>query len=59
MLLNDPIYVEAARVFAQNAVANGGTSVTSQLDWAFERALNRPPTAEERAMLTELLRNAA
>ena len=53
-LLNDPIYVEAARVFAQNAVANGGTSFKSQLAWVFERALNRPPTAEERAALTGL-----
>ena len=43
VLLNDPIYVEAARVFAQNAIANGGKSVDAQLDWVFERALNRPP----------------
>ena len=48
-LLNDPIYVEAARVFAQNAIANGGkTFRTRQLDWVFDRALNRrarPPTS--------------
>jgi len=53
-LLNDPIYVEAARVFAQNAVANGGNSVRSQLEWVFDRALNRLPTAEERAVLSGL-----
>ena len=53
-LLNDPIYVEAARVFAQNAVANGGKSVKSQLAWVFDRALNRPPTEEERAVLNRL-----
>ena len=50
-LLNDPIYVEAARVFAQNAVANGGGSFRSRLEWIFDRALNRTPTAEERAVL--------
>jgi hypothetical protein len=50
-LLNDPIYVEAARVFAQNAIANGGKSFRTRLDWVFERALNRPPTADERSIL--------
>src|SRR6185295_7845810 len=53
-LLNDPIYVEAARVFAQNAVANGGGSFRSRLAWIFDRALNRPPTAEEHAILSGL-----
>jgi len=53
-LLNDPIYVEAARAFAQNAVANGGKSFRSRLAWVFDRALNRPPTAEERAVLSGL-----
>jgi len=53
-LLNDPIYVEAARVFAQNAVANGGTSFKSRLEWIFDRALNRAPTAAERAVLSGL-----
>jgi hypothetical protein len=53
-LLNDPIYVEAARVFAQNTVANGGRSFRSQLEWIFDRALNRPPTADERAVLSGL-----
>ena len=53
-LLNDPIYVEAARVFAQNAVANGGRTFTSRLEWIFDRALNRPPTPDERAVLSGL-----
>jgi hypothetical protein len=52
-LLNDPIYVEAARVFAQNAAANGG-SFDAQLAWVFGRALNRAPTAEERSILRRL-----
>jgi hypothetical protein len=50
-LLNDPIYVEAARVFAQNILKNGGTSA---IDWAFERALSRRPSEKERAVLLGL-----
>jgi hypothetical protein len=56
-LLNDPIYVEAARVFAQRAAASGGArpaSFDAQLGWIFDRALNRAPTAEERALLRGL-----
>jgi hypothetical protein len=53
-LLNDPIYVESARAFAQNAMANGGKTFRTRLDWIFDRALNRPPTADERSILTGL-----
>ncbi len=53
-LLNDPIYVEAARVFAQHALANGSKGFNATLDWIFDRALNRGPTAEERAVLRGL-----
>lgn len=53
-LLNDPIYVEAARVFAQNALAQGGATFEKRLDWVFDRALNRPATAEELSILRGL-----
>ena len=53
-LLNDPIFVEAARVFAQNAFVNGGKTFRARLDWVFERALNRQPSAEERSILSGL-----
>jgi hypothetical protein len=56
VLLNDPIYVEAARVFAQNILEQGGRSLKSRLDWAFLRALGRQPTQEERRILSELHR---
>jgi hypothetical protein len=49
-LLNDPIYVEAARVFAQNASG----SFDAQLSWVFDRALNRTPTSGERSILRRL-----
>ncbi len=53
-LLNDPIYVEAARVFAQNIWKDGGRSVNSRIDWAFSQAMSRKPDSEERAALTAL-----
>ncbi len=54
-LLNDPIYVEASRVFAQHILGHGH-SVPEQLDWAFVRALGRKPSAEERRTLEGLYR---
>jgi hypothetical protein len=53
-LLNDPIYVEAARVFAQNAMTHAGSRFDAQLEWVFDRALNRAATAGERAILRGL-----
>ncbi len=53
VLLNDPIYVEAARVFAQNILQHG-RDWNARVEWAFQRAVDRPPTADERAALTTL-----
>jgi hypothetical protein len=53
-LLNDPTYVEAARVFAQNALARGGNGFNAQLAWMFDRALNRAPQPEEQRLLRGL-----
>src|ERR1035438_5062040 len=55
-LMNDPIFVESARVFAENIVRQGGPAFDRQLDWAFERALNRTPGKEERQILKDLYR---
>jgi hypothetical protein len=55
-LLNDPTYVEAARVFAEKIVRNGGGDPTSRIQWAFGQILSREPTSEELAILTDLLR---
>ena len=41
VLLNDPIFVEAARVFAQNTLKKGGPTLDGQIDWAFFQALDR------------------
>ena len=55
-LMNDPIFVETARVFAANIVQQAGPAFDRQLDWAFERALNRAPGKEEREILKDLYR---
>ncbi|MGD0778832.1 MAG: DUF1549 and DUF1553 domain-containing protein, partial [Candidatus Solibacter sp.] len=52
-LLNDPIYVEAARVFAQNVLQHGG-AWNGRIDWAFQRAAGRAPMVEERSALSKL-----
>ncbi len=58
VLLNDPIYVEAARVLAANMLKRQG-SFQMRLNWAFERALTRTPTREESAILLDLYRKSA
>jgi hypothetical protein len=55
VLLNDPTYVEAARVFAEHVIKEGGPSDAERVIWAFRRALSRDPKAEEMNVLTELL----
>lgn len=49
VLLNDPTYVEAARVLAGRIVTEGGTSPAERLRWAWRRALQRDPRPEELA----------
>jgi cytochrome c553 len=57
-LLNDPSYVEAARVFAERILKDGGPSVASRLRFAYARALQRRPSAVEERVLTNLLRRS-
>jgi hypothetical protein len=53
-LLNDPIYVEAARVFAENVLRKGGTTLAGQIRWTFNQALGRQPDNQELAVLSDL-----
>ncbi len=55
VLLNDPEFVEAARVFAE-AVMKAGTTTDDRLDFAFRRALSRPAKPVEKETLAELLK---
>ena len=56
MLLDDPTYVEAARVFAERILREGGPTVDSRLRYAYARALQRAPSETEQHVLAELLR---
>jgi Protein of unknown function (DUF1553)/Protein of unknown function (DUF1549)/Planctomycete cytochrome C len=53
-LMNDPIYVEASRVFAERVLKNGGNAVGAQLNWAFRQALDRTPDDAEHKVLADL-----
>ena len=54
ILLNDPIFVEAARVFAQNILKKSGPTIGERIDWGFMEAVSRKPTPAEREILVEL-----
>jgi hypothetical protein len=56
VLLNDPIYVEAARVFAENALRQKAASLEDRIAWAWQRALARPPRPDEVKVLADLER---
>src|SRR5262249_59457263 len=53
-LMNDPQFVEAARVFAQRVLAEGGESVEGRLIHAFRLAVARTPDQSELELLREL-----
>jgi hypothetical protein len=49
--MNDPTYIEAARVLAQKALTSGGADMNSRLTFAFRHATARQPTPEELRIL--------
>jgi hypothetical protein len=55
VLLDDPTYVEAARVFAAKILREGGSTINDRLNFAFETALNRKPRPQEAKVLCDLL----
>ena len=56
-LLNDPSYVEAARVFAERVIRSGGDGVNDKLTFAYQTALAREPKDAERKLLGALYEN--
>jgi hypothetical protein len=54
VLLNDPTYVEAARVFASTALAEGKT-LADRVNALFRRAVSRPATPHEVKILEQLV----
>jgi hypothetical protein len=53
VLLNDPIFLEAARVFAERIVAQEGT-VREKATWAIQRAMVRTPVDTEIDVIEKL-----
>ncbi|NIP97000.1 MAG: DUF1553 domain-containing protein, partial [Akkermansiaceae bacterium] len=53
-LLNDPTFVEAARVFAERILRHGGKSDRDRLDHAYRLAVSRPPDETERQLMARL-----
>ncbi len=54
-MLNDPTYVEAARVFAYHAILQEGMSDDQRLNWVVNQALQRSPLDAEMKILLSLL----
>jgi mono/diheme cytochrome c family protein len=54
VLLNDPAYVEAARVLAQRVVNEGGATVDERMAFAFKLCTSRAPQAKELEVLVHL-----
>jgi hypothetical protein len=52
VLLNDPTFVESARVFAQRIIQ---AESEDRIGYAFRETLQRPPDATERELLTEFV----
>jgi mono/diheme cytochrome c family protein len=52
-VLNDPAFVESARVFAQRIMEHGGPSIRDKLIYAFRTAVARPPTEAELDVLKQ------
>jgi hypothetical protein len=52
--LNDPAFLEAARVLAQRILLHGGSDPNQQIEYAFRLCLARSPTKLERQRLVNL-----
>ncbi len=58
VLLNDPTYVEAARVLATRMLTQGGKTETARINYAFRLATGRIPDPQERVVLAEAAQEA-
>ena len=58
VMLNDPVFVEAAEAMAQRMIVHGAGKVESAIIHGFEQALVREPTPDELSLLMDLYTNA-
>ena len=54
-LLNDPTFVEAARVFAERIIRAGGETDAERFEFALLQAVSRSPDTAEQVILAKLL----
>jgi len=52
--LNDPIFVEAARFFAERIIREGGKSIDERIEFAFKNVISRKPETDIRDAVKEL-----
>jgi mono/diheme cytochrome c family protein len=55
LLMNDPIYVEAARVMAARVMKEGGSGAAERLRYAFKLCVAREPSEREMVVLSRSL----
>lgn len=55
VLLNDPQFTEASRIFAQRMLEEGGENASDRITYAFRWATSRPPKESELKVLIALL----
>lgn len=53
--LNEPTFMECAQALARKTLTEGGKTDADKINFAFRRALSRPPTDSERKELLSLL----
>ena len=58
VLLNDPSFVEAARVFSERILLEGGNNDEKRLEFAYREALSRAPDEKERNIMARLASHA-
>jgi hypothetical protein len=54
VLLNDPIYLEAARALAERIVREGGSTIEARIQFVYRQALNRAAVPVEEKTLSAL-----
>ncbi len=53
VLLNDPTFVEAARVLATRALRESGEGTDDKITWCYQQVLSRNPSQDELTLLRD------